>query len=248
MNAPTTCWYWLTSVLALSSSEAQGTFQNLNFESAAVVASPVVEYPNFVPISTALPDWSAYLGTGQQTQVGYNGPANSTASITLIGPTLNSSDVSLYGGVGVIDGNYSLDLQTGANPNNEGTTENASIEQNGTVPSTANSLQFEAYETTPLSVSFNGSALVPVALASGVSPDGVPYTLYGATISAWAGQTGELEFTADFNGSGNFVVLDDISFSTQSVPEPSPLALTGLGALVFALYRRFVTKCSETPN
>jgi hypothetical protein len=51
-----------------------------------------------------------------------------------------------------------------------------------------------------------------------------------------------LEFTADFNGSFNFVVLDDIAFSTQAIPEPSPLALTGVGALVFALYRRFAPK------
>jgi len=221
---------------------AQGIFQNLNFESANVPASGPQPYGTFVPIGSALPGWRAYLGTDQQTQVGYNAPANSTASITLIGPTWDATDSGRYGGVGVIGGNYSVDLQTGASPTMPGTSENASIAQNGSVPSTAQSLQFDAYETTPLSVSFNGNALVPVALSSGVSADGVPYTSYGASISAWSGQTGQLEFTADFNGSFNFVVLDDIAFSTQAIPEPSPLALTGVGALVFALYRRFAPK------
>jgi hypothetical protein len=216
---------------------SQGTFfQNLNFESANVAASPAELYPNYVSIGSALPNWTAYLGADQQTQVGYNAPANSTASITLIGPTWNSS--RLVYNVGIIDGNYSVVLQTGANPTGSAAiTENASIAQNGTVPSTAQSLQFDAYETTPLSVSFNGNVLIPVALSSGVSADGLPYTLYGANISAWAGQTGELEFTADFK-SYNFVVLDDITFSTTAVvPEPSVLALMVMGGLAFGARR-----------
>jgi hypothetical protein len=76
-----------------------------------------------------------------------------------------------------------------------------------------------------------------------VSPDGLPYILYGANISAWAGQTGDLEFTADFNVHDPYLVLDDISFSpTTVIPEPSPVALTGIGGLLFALYRRFAPK------
>jgi hypothetical protein len=221
---------------------AQGTFQNLDFESANVPASGPEPYGTFVSVGSALPSWTAYLGAGQLTQVGYNSPANSTASITLIGPTWDSTDTGRYAGVGVIGGNYSVDLQTGADPLHAGIALDASIAQNGTVPSTAQSLQFDAYETTPLSVSFKGNALVPVALSSGVSADGVPYTTYGASMSAWEGQTGPLEFTADVNSSANFVVLDDITFSTQTVPEPSPFALTGAGGLLFALYRRFVPK------
>jgi hypothetical protein len=217
---------------------SQGTFQNFNFESANVPASSVELYPNYVPIGSALPDWTGYLGANQQTQVGYNAPANSTASITLIGPTWNSTDVGLYYGVGIIDGNYSVDLQTGAQPTgDDAITENASIARNGTVPSSAESLQFDAFETTPLSVYFNGNALIPVVLSSGVSADGVPYNLYGANISAWAGQTGQLEFTADFNGSYNFVVLDDIMFSPSDVPEPTTLALIFLGGAILASHR-----------
>jgi hypothetical protein len=52
-----------------------------------------------------------------------------------------------------------------------------------------------------------------------------------------------LEFTADFVTSGaSWLGLDDIAFSTQAVPEPNPLALTGIGALLFALFRRFAPK------
>jgi len=215
------------------------SFVNLKFESAAVTASGVQPYGTFVPIGSALPGWTAYLGDQQITQVGYNMGDNSTASVILIGPAWNSSDVGIFG-VGIIQGNYSLDLQTGANPLNPMPyTVNASIEQNGTVPSTAETLQFEAYELTPLSVSFNGNALVPVALSSGLSADGLPYTLYGANISAWAGQTGELEFTADFNGSFNPIVLDDISFSTNAVPEPSIVVLSAMGGLLFGALKRF---------
>ena len=219
------------------------TFQNLNFESATVTASGLEPYGTFVPIGSALPGWTAYLGAQQITEVGYNSPANSTASITLIGPTWNNADVETYG-VGIIDGNYSVDLQTGANPlYPTPPTVNASIEQNGSVPSTAQSLQFEAFETTPLTVSFNGNALVPVALSSGVSADGLPYTSYGANIAAWEGQTGELEFTADFNGSFNYVVLDDISFSTNVVsPEPSIVALSTIGGLLFGARKWFARR------
>jgi hypothetical protein len=212
------------------------SFTNLNFESATVAASGPEPYPNYVSIGSALPGWAAYLGSQQVMQVGYNAPANSVASITLFGPTWNSS-----GSFGIIDGNYSVDLQTGANPlSPTPPTVNVSIEQYGTVPSFTQSLQFEALELTPLSVSFDGTALVPVALSSGVGPDGVHYTLYGANLSAWAGLPGELEFTANFNGSYNYDILDDISFSQTAItPEQSPLILTGIGGLIFALHRRF---------
>ncbi len=227
-------------MLAAVSAQAQGTFQNLNFESANVPPSGPELYGTFVPIASALPDWTAYLGGNQLTQVGYNSPTIGTATISLFGPTWNSSDPALPG-IGIIDGNYSVVLQSGGVPNGQGG-ENASIEQNGTVPSAAESLEFKAIAVGPFSVSFAGIALDPIALSTGPGPGGVPYTLYGASISAWAGQTGELEFTADLDPNEPYLVLDDIAFSTQVVPEPSPLALTGIGALVFALYRRFARR------
>jgi len=215
----------------------QGTFQNLDFESANVPPSGPQPYGTFVSVGSALPDWTAYLGTGRLTQVGYNSPTAGTATISLLGPTWNNSDVALYR-VGIIDGNYSVTLQSGGMPANILVGENASIGQNGTVPATAESVQFEALAIGPFSVSFAGNALDPVALSSGRSPDGLAYTLYGANISAWAGQSGELEFTADYNVHDPYLVLDDISFSPTAVtPEPDPLALIGIGGALFAAYR-----------
>jgi hypothetical protein len=88
-------------------------------------------------------------------------------------------------------------------------------------------------------VSFAGDNLSLFVLSSGTTPDGAPYGVYGANIASFAGQTGQLEFTASVF---NWVELDDISFSTTAVPEPNALALTGLGALLFGLYRRLTVK------
>jgi hypothetical protein len=230
-------------VLLVPLSTHAQTFTNLNFESADVAptAPPTITY---VPVGAALPGWTAFLGGVQLTQVGYNVPSTGTAGVSLFGPNWNSTDEGVFG-IGIIDGNYSIVLQEGANPLNSTPLEvSASIEQNGTVPSTAESIQFKASEANPLSVSFNGNILLPVALSSGVSADGLPYTLYAANISAWANQPGELEFTATVNGSENYDVLDDISFSTTPVPSPEPsiVALTAIGGLLFGARKYFARR------
>ena len=81
-----------------------------------------------------------------------------------------------------------------------------------------------------------------MAISSGESPSGQPYTVYGVNVTPYEGQSGQLEFTAFGGNAPSQIELDDISFSTQAVPEPNPLALTGVGALLFALYRRFAPK------
>lgn len=215
---------------------------NLNFESANVPPSGYEPYGTFVPIGSALPGWTAYLGANQITQVGYNSPTLGTATVSLIGPTWNSNDVSRTG-VGIIDGDYSVAVQSGAIPVTENGGENASIAQNVTVPSTAESLQFEAYAFGPFSVSFAGDALDPVILSYGQSEDGLPYALFGANLSAWAGHTGQLEFTADYEISDPYIVLDNITFSTNSVaPEPSIVALTAIGGLLFGTRKWFARR------
>jgi hypothetical protein len=88
-----------------------------------------------------------------------------------------------------------------------------------------------------MTVSFDGSVLAPVALSSGVGEDGQPVTLFGVNISAWAGQTGELEFTANAGSIESTIVLDDIAFSTSAVPEPGTLVLMLIGGAGFVLRR-----------
>jgi hypothetical protein len=116
-----------------------------------------------------------------------------------------------------------------------------SISQTGLIPAGTQSLLFEA-ESGPgngiLEVQIGTQTIAFAPLAT--EPN---YTVYGASISAWAGQREQLTFTAlQDNTALNNWEIDDISFSTQAVPEPSPLALTGVGALLFALYRHFAPK------
>ena len=62
---------------------AQGTFQNLNFESAQI---PPNTPPGSLPISQALPGWSGYIGGNPVTTVDYNSIGLGIADIILEGP------------------------------------------------------------------------------------------------------------------------------------------------------------------
>jgi hypothetical protein len=238
MNSPLSiCFCWAT-LLAAIPAQAQGTFQNLNFESANLTPIPSGQDGGEVPISSALPGWSGDIGDTPVTQVLQNNYTLGQAGIDIFGPNWNSADP------GIIDGNYTVFLQAGQAPGGIAT-DNASLWQDGTIPANTESLVLKAWSfrpNAPFSVSFNGNVLSPFALSTGQSASGQNYTLYGYNIAAYAGQTGQLELTAPFGTTPSWVEFDDISFSTQTVPEPSPLALTGVGALLFALCRRFAPK------
>ena len=60
--------YFLVLLLAALRVDAQ-SFQNLNFESATLSPTQGAQpWPDYVPIVSGLPDWTAYLGSVQQTQ------------------------------------------------------------------------------------------------------------------------------------------------------------------------------------
>lgn len=224
------------NAIMVSAAEAQGTFQNLDFESATVATSPPAQFPNLVSIADSLPGWTGYLGTVQQTETEYNVMTLGAANVAVLGPSWTSTQP------GVIDGSYSVLLEAGAVPN--AFTGNAWIEQVGTIPANANSMEFKAWENGNLSdlgVSFAGNSLSPVLLSSGLT-----YNLYGVNIGPYAGQTGALEFSAIFNNLGaTWVNLDDISFSPNPItvtPEPDALTLMGIGGALFAVCRRFAPK------
>ncbi len=209
-------------------SGGQGTFQNLNFEQA----NPVSDGLNSVTAASALPGWTLYCGSVQQTSVTYNTYSLGQANVSLFGPGWNQVNP------GIIDGNYTVALQAGAGPAGQGE-DNTSMWQDGTIPANAQTLEFSAWNfegTVPLTVSFAGNTLPIVILSSGMSSSGQSYNVYGADIAPYANQTGQLEFTATFY---NWVELDDIAFSSTAVPEPNPAFLAGIGGLLFALYRRF---------
>jgi hypothetical protein len=211
---------------------AQGTFQNLNFESADLASIPPGQSGGEEPLLSAIPSWTGYLGNVQISECLQNNYTLGTASIDIFGPQWQRN------GPGIIEGNYTIMLQAGVTAGPV----NTSIAQSGEIPANAGSLQFRAWElygANSFSVSFAGNSLSIFLLGTGQSPSGQPYDIYGANISQFEGQIGQLEFTSVYNSTDPSLLLDDIAFSPQSIPEPSPLVLTEVGAIAFALYRRF---------
>ena len=217
---------YAAGLFAAFSAQAQGTFQNLNFEAANLTPIPPNQGAVQVPITSALPAWTGYIGTDQITQVYQNTYGEGLAQIDIFGPNYPSAGPTFGPIPGTIDGNYSVLLQSDA-------IAGASIAQTGTIPPGSQFVEFKAWQTasTQFTVSFDGTSLTPVVFGSGTN-----YTLYGADVSPYAGQSGQLEFTADFSGTGaSWLGLDDITFSTT--PEPGTLALVVMGGLAFAVRR-----------
>ena len=162
-----------------SSILAQGSFQNLSFEQAN--PGQTVESPNGypvaynVPAANALPYWNVYYGGVQQNTVNFNSPGLGSTLVTLVGE-----------GWPAIDGNYSVLLQGGQ------TASAASITQTAAIPSGMQSLYFEAQPGGGSLDVLIGTQTIPFT-AVGTGPN---YTLYGANISAWAGNTEQLTFSA----------------------------------------------------
>jgi len=209
--------------------QAQAAFVNLGFESANLTPIPQGQFGTFVPISQALPGWIGFLGTNPVTSVLQNNAAIGSANISILGPNWTTAQI--------IEGQYTVLLQPGA----FGALDvDASLVQTGVIPIGSQSFRFKAASANYLgvidfTVSFSGEHLRPIPLSSGPN-----YTLYGADISAFSGETGELKFTAlSYTTHPNNILLDSIVFSPVPVPEPVPLALLGLALGLPLLWRRF---------
>jgi hypothetical protein len=204
---------------SLSAGFAQGTFQNLNFESPLtplVVSDPDAHY---VTAASALPGWIAYRGTNPTDVVYFNVLSIGSVDVSLLSPGY---------GFAAPEGSYFVELYPGFYEPVQHRVE-CSIGQVGSIPSDAASLRFLAAISHQIQVSFAGELLPIVALGPGPNSS----ALYGIDISAFAGQSGEIRFTAPVWPDGaNMVYLDAISFSNQPIPEPSVFGLFGLGALL----------------
>jgi hypothetical protein len=206
--------------LALLRDASGQDFVNLDFEAANLSAYGAG--PALVPATNAIPGWTAYVGGNPQSNIFYNAISLGSTSISILGT--NGVPSSL-------DGAFSIDLYGGV------TATAASISQTGLVPANAVSIFFKAQYSGPpgglLVVSIGGQNIPFFVIASGQN-----YTLYGGDVSAFAGQSEQLMFSAP-EGNNNYWEIDDIVFSPSTVPEPIALGLFALGGLLLGL-RRFI--------
>lgn len=209
----------LVTIVLTSSRGYSQSFSNLDFEQPILPLTPVF---NFIPASNGVPGWTPYLSTSTTTNVAalaYN-TVSVGGALVILEDTNNISPLP-------IQGSYSVYLEGSS----ASTPTAASIGQIGTIPNTAQSLTFylgDLYGN--FQVSFNGQPLSFMAISNTLN-----YTIYGANISSYAGQTGQLLFTAP---SGNGAMLDNIQFSSLPIPEPGVVGLLSLGGLLLAWRHR----------
>ena len=117
-------------------------------------------------------------------------------------------------------GRYSMTFASGIHPFYY-TPVPAWISQTGAIPPDTKSIQMLV--TGPFDVFVGGTQINMVSLGG---------NLYGGDVSAFAGLTEELKIVSD-NGWRTDIntEVDNIRFSTMIVPEPSALAMMGLGLL-----------------
>jgi hypothetical protein len=207
----------LTLVVLKAQVEAQGTFQNLNFEAANITGYP----PNSsdVPISSALPGWTGFYGNNQTSQVWYDG-------ISIGGNMISVIDNNAPG-FAPLQGQYSAFLFGGNGLS-------ASISQTGIIQAGTESILMDAwsYNASPV-VAINGQAINMIPLQTFAN-----YTLYGGIVpTSDVGPSVTLSFTdpAPTIGGPSEFELDNISFSPTATPEPNTLALIVMGGAAFAV-------------
>jgi hypothetical protein len=203
---------------------AQGTFQNLDFESATIVPMNPGDTAD-IKAGSALPGWTVFYGKTQQASICYDCASVGGANISLLGSTWRGGAPP-----GLSHGRYYVLLQEGAcgtaQPGDQQPWETVSIAQTAQVPDSAVSLTFRA-SVADLTVTLGGTVLSLDVLNSCQG-----YDVYECDVSQFAGKTAQLEFTA----GDPTVYLDDISFSPAPVPEPATLGIFVAGGAL--LWRR----------
>lgn len=221
-------------------------FQNLNFEQGSFQAPPAnytpsapLAGPNPISAAAGLPFWTAREDSTVCTAIWGNGGALDETSVALLSSAVAFPPPS----PAPLNGIYSVELTAYVNAPPE-FFKTSSISQTGDVPANAKSIQFLIHspfsnvQSNPL-VTLNGSVinLIPI------STNGNIVTL-GGDVSAFAGSNAQLIITAAGTPGGsffyqeNYFALDDIVFSPNAIPEPSTIALLGLGAIGLLMRRR----------
>ena len=198
-------------------------FVNLDFEQSTIVSSS--QSPDG-PLDfgiASVPGWTASSSFGLVsnysggTALWYNNGTLSSPSISLVGKDFFFP---------AIDGQYSIALFPGQVPTNYPP---PSIWQVGQIPATARSMFYLGNSVNQVIVSFSGHILT----INNIDNYG-GYSLFGADVSAYAGQTGELLFTQPVYL--HYSVIDDITFSSSEIPEPSVFHLSSI-CILFLYWR-----------
>jgi hypothetical protein len=227
-------WSVAITFSLLENVSGQG-FQNLGFESNPTYVGPNPSGPGSL---YAIPNWAVNFNNTPQSGVLIN---NYILDYTTAALFVGSSS-------GIIDGNQSVFLAACSfqAPVDGSSTEN--ISQTGTVPSTANSIQFKLGTiwgfggTVDLSQPQNNfyvtlnDQIVPLQ----VMANGGSYLILAGDVSMWAGQTAQLSIGVGVPYNGNSFpetlysgIIDAVGFSSTVVPEPSVLSFFGVSVLFF---------------
>jgi hypothetical protein len=196
--------------------EAQGTFEDLNLQDANVSGYLLGSQ---IPTASAFPGWN----TGSsESYYDYNNTSQEVPFISIVD--------SLSPQEGAIQGEYTASLWAVAG-------DSVYLNQTGVIPSGMQWVQLdlnEAGSTFDFRVNGQSLTMIPVQKTAG-------YTVYQGNISAWAGQSANLEILeyAPLRGGGQ-LWFNNITFS--AVPEPAVSALLlavgfCFGARRFAGYR-----------
>jgi hypothetical protein len=204
-------------LLLCRSGLAQG-FENLDFEDTTVAPTPVDGYGGSVDPAIAFPGWTV---GGSDTYVLYNNLTLGSPAVDLMGPNFPNAV-----GYTPLQGSYSALIYY----DNPSIVPIPTLSQTGLVPANAQSISFLlGLGRGDPAVSLNGVNIPLVSISGG---------RVAGNISAFAGSVVQLTFTTSNDIQGdNFMYFDDIQFSSSSVPEPSGLALTALGALLLGFRR-----------
>jgi len=223
-------------------------FVDLDFESPTLVT---VGWSPYVSFAQAFPGWSESAGTlapgGTLTPIAvYDGLPIDSADICIM-DTHPLNAAWLAGAV--MQGNYSAILAAGIGSSSLST--DVTLSQTGLIPVGTESLQFKAngvFYSNPsgaFTVTLGGQTLSLTVLGTGTN-----YTLYGANVSQWAGQTADLaftEFAENPHREDTYLGLDAIQFSPEAIPEPSVIGLVSISVLFLCWRMKWPNYSLEPP-
>lgn len=171
-------------------------------------------------LTDGMPGWSTDVTVDGG--IFHNGTSLAGPAVAIEGPQFDPTHILFGSYTAYLNGEF-------GRPNPTGT---ASIWQTGQIPATAKSLFFLAAPTiiSPPFVVTIGGVTIPVTETGSTSK----YGIWAGDISAFAGQTEQLMFTA-LPAHGGF--LDQITFSSNPIPEPATGGVFLMGGLLFGLIK-----------